>query len=211
MNTTTTPSSTTSRTYFRPTTASQRQLLFSTVAAGETVTAAARRAHVGRGTYYYWCERYETAGVAGLQDERSHAPHHPRLAPISAALEAEVLAYYDAHPHERGCRMIAARLRQAHDNQAVIGHSKVAAIIRRARATPSGPATAPTAAAVARDDAAPGAAGPAEAQPAVAPGAVATPSAPPAAVHSPDIKTNGKWPVQRVTRDAPRGFTTRTA
>jgi hypothetical protein len=143
MDTTTTTSSTASRTYFRPTTASQRQLLFRAVAEGETVTAAARRAHVGRGTYYYWCERYAAAGAAGLQDEHSHAPQHPRLAPISAEIRAEVLAYYDEHPHERGGRTIADRLRQTHDGQSVIGHSKVAEIIRLARATPSAPPPAP--------------------------------------------------------------------
>jgi transposase InsO family protein len=108
-----------------------------------TVTAAAQRAHVGRGTYYYWLARYETAGVAGLAQPRSSAPQQPRLAPISAAVCAEVLAHYDDHPHERSGRLIAARLRQAHHGQAVIGHSKVAALIRAARP----PAASPVAAA----------------------------------------------------------------
>ena len=209
MDTTTTTSSTASRTYFRPTTASQRQLLFGTVAAGETVTAAARRAHVGRGTYYYWRERYATAGTAGLKDERSRAPRHPRLAPISAEVRAEVLAYYDAHPHERGSRTIADRLRQAHQGQSVIGHSKVAAIIRLARATPDAALPAVTGAAAGDEPgaaptppetvaggapgAAPTAAGPAAAVTGVAPmppetiaggapGAAPTPSVTPAAV-----------------------------
>lgn len=145
---TTTTSATPTRTYFRPTTASQRRLLFET-AETSTVTAAARRAHVGRGTYYHWRERYETAGAAGLAQPRSCAPHQPRLAPISAAVCAEVLAYYDEHPHERGCRMIAERLRQAHEGQAVIGHSKVAELIRSAR-----PPAAVTVAAVPPDVAA---------------------------------------------------------
>ena len=134
-----TTSPTAPRTYFRPTTASQRGLLFKT-AATSTVTAAARRAHVSRGTYYHWLERYETAGEAGLAPPRSCAPQPPRLAPLSAAVCAEVLAYYDAHPHERGCRLIAARLRQAHAGQAVIGHSKVAELLRVARPPASGAA-----------------------------------------------------------------------
>ena len=58
MDTTLTTTTTPARTYFRATTASQRQLLFSTVATGGTVIAAARQAHVGRGTYYYWRDRY---------------------------------------------------------------------------------------------------------------------------------------------------------
>ena len=146
-----TTSPTAPRSYFRPTTASQRRLLFKTAAAS-TVTAAARRAQVGRGTYYHWLDRYETTGEAGLAQPRSCAPHQPRLAPISAAVCAEVLAYYDAHPHERGCRMIAQRLRQAHDGQAVIGHSKVAELIRLAHA----PVASPAAPAVALNAAAPG-------------------------------------------------------
>ena len=146
-----TTSPTAPRSYFRPTTASQRRLLFKTAAAS-TVTAAARRAQVGRGTYYHWLDRYETTGEAGLAQPRSCAPHQPRLAPLSAAVCAEVLAYYDAHPHERGCRMIAQRLRQAHDGQAVIGHSKVAELIRLAHA----PVASPAAPAVALNAAAPG-------------------------------------------------------
>jgi transposase InsO family protein len=130
------------RTYFRPTTASQRRLLFHTVAAGATVTAAAAQAHVGRGTYYYWLDRYETAGDAGLATPAAGAPQHFRRPPISAALATAVVTYYDAHPHERGCRTIAARLRQAHSGQAVIGHSKVAEILRHLR-PPAAPAVAP--------------------------------------------------------------------
>jgi len=130
------------RTYFRPTTASQRRLLFNAAAETSNVTAAAQRAHVGRGTYYYWLERYAAAGEAGLAEPRSCAPHQPRLAPLSAAVCAEVLAYYDAHPHERGCRTLAERLRQAHAGQAVIGHSKVAEIIRLARPAGRNPAAA---------------------------------------------------------------------
>lgn len=138
---TTTP--TLPHTYFRPTTASQRRLLFRLVAAGETVTAAAAQAHVGRGTYYHWLDRYETAGAAGLATPASCAPVHFRLPPISATLTAEVVTYYDEHPHERGCRTIAARLRQAHAGQAVIGHSKVAEILRQVRPAAAAPAAPP--------------------------------------------------------------------
>ena len=143
MDTTLTTTTTPARTYFRATTASQRQLLFSTVATGGTVIAAARQAHVGRGTYYYWRDRYVAEGTAGLKHEHSRAPQRPRLAPISAEICAEVLAYYEAHPHERGGRTIADRLRQAHKGQPVIGHSKVAEILRLARAMPGVPVALP--------------------------------------------------------------------
>ena len=99
------------------------------------MTAAAQCAHVGRGTSYYWLERYAAAGEAGLAEPRS-------CAPLSAAVCAEVLAYYDAHPHERGCRTLAERLRQAPAGQAVLGHSKVAEILRLARPASRNPAPA---------------------------------------------------------------------
>ena len=157
MDTTIPTTPTPSRTHFRSTTASQRQLLFSTVATGGSVIAAARQAHVGRGTSYYWRDRYAAEGAAGLQHEHSRAPQQPRLAPISAEICAEVLAYYEANPHERGGRSIAERLRQAHQGQSVIGHSKVAEILRQAQARPSVPAALPGTAQPTAPDPAPGA------------------------------------------------------
>ena len=110
--------------HFRSTTADQRYLLFNTVAQSDNVSAAARRAHVGRGSYYYWQPRYAAEGLAGLDSERSRAPHHPRIPATSAEVQSEVLAYHRAHPTE-GCRRIAHAINQAHDWQKVIGHSKV--------------------------------------------------------------------------------------
>jgi transposase InsO family protein len=131
---TTTTTQTASRTYFRPTTISQRQLLFNMVEQTGNVTAAAQRAHVGRGTYYYWLPRYESSGAAGLATEQSRAPHRTRIPPVSAELREEVLAYYWEHPGERGYRTIANRLRQRHNGQKVISHSKVGDIVREAQA-----------------------------------------------------------------------------
>lgn len=124
------------RTYFRPTTASQRQLLFSLVEETDNVSEAARRAHVGRGTYYYWHDRYEAEGLAGLEHGRRRAPHHPRLAAVSPALRQEVLVYAEAHPGA-GYRTIANAICKQHDWQKVISYSKVREILledRQARA-----------------------------------------------------------------------------
>lgn len=118
--------------YFRPTTSDQRCLLFNTAEQLDNVSEAARRAHVGRGTYYYWEPRYTADGLAGLAAERSRAPHHTRIAPIRADLEAAVLACHSAHSSE-GCRSIANRINQAHGWQKVIGHSKVHEIVSAAR------------------------------------------------------------------------------
>jgi transposase len=90
------------RPYFRPTTASQRRLLFRTVEETGNVSEAVRRAHVGRGTSSHWRSRYESEGVAGWATERSRAPHHTRLPPVSAEVREEGLTFYCEHPDERG-------------------------------------------------------------------------------------------------------------
>jgi len=130
------------RPYFRPTTASQRQLLFRLVEETGNVSEAARRAHVGRGTYYGWLERYEAQGMAGLVTERSRAPHRTRIPPVSADLRAKVEAYDQAHPGT-GTRTVANCLRQAHNWEPVISHSKVWEIRREAAAQRENQAPAP--------------------------------------------------------------------
>jgi transposase InsO family protein len=127
--------------YFRPTTVGQRELLFNMVEQTGNVSEAARRAHVGRGTYYYWRSRHAADGQAGLSKEHSRAPCHPRLAPVSAELRAEVLAYQAGHPGA-GYRSIANGLCQAHDWQPVIGYTKVREIVLAHRVAPSAPARA---------------------------------------------------------------------
>ncbi len=54
------------RPYFRLTTVSQRELLFRAAEETGNVCEAPRQAHVGRGTYYYWRDRYTADGRAGL-------------------------------------------------------------------------------------------------------------------------------------------------
>jgi len=155
------------------------------VATGGSVLAAARQAHVGRGTYYDWRDRYATEGAAGVKHARSRAPQHRRRAPVSAELRAAVLAYSETYPHERGGRTIAARLRQAPKGQSVIGHRKVAEIRRLVRAPPSAPAarpgdTRPTAPAPAPGSLAAGAAGAAPPPPEPGPGGAPVAAPPPA-------------------------------
>jgi len=121
------------RVYFRPTTTSQRQLLFSSFEETDNVSESARRAHVGRGTYYYWQSRYESEGLAGLSTPQSRAPHRTRIPPLSAELQAEVLTYSQAHPTE-GYQRVTDRICQAHGYQKVIGRTKVSEILLAARA-----------------------------------------------------------------------------
>jgi len=63
--------------YFPRTTAEQRKLLFETWETSQDVTAACRRAHVARGTFYYWQPRFEAGGYAALEHCRSHAAKEP--------------------------------------------------------------------------------------------------------------------------------------
>jgi transposase InsO family protein len=130
------------RPYFRPTTVSQRQLLFEEVGKTGNVTRSALKAHVGRGTYYHWKSRYEAEGMAGLVQVGSRAPKQPRISPISSQIREEVLAYHHSHP-QAGYRTIANRICQAHGWQKVISHSKVREIILESRTMPPSPAPAP--------------------------------------------------------------------
>jgi transposase InsO family protein len=143
--TTETVPGTPARVYFRPTTVGQRQLLFRLAQESGNVSEAARQAHVSRSTYYYWQPRYEADPVGGVAAAGSRAPHRTRIPPISAELQAEVLAYHQAHPGE-GCRSIANAICKAHDWQKVIGHSKVHELVVAAReSVPASSAPAPAA------------------------------------------------------------------
>ena len=119
------------RPYFRPTTSAQRRLLFETYEATGDVAEACAKAHVGRGTFYYWRPRFETGGFEALKQERSRAPQRTRIPPIAPEIVEEVKAYKQAHP-EAGYRTVAQRVRQAHDWQPVIGPSKVRLILLEA-------------------------------------------------------------------------------
>jgi transposase len=56
------------RTYFPPTSPQQRKLLFETWETTGDVELACQKAHVGRGTFYYWKPRFEAEGYAGLEN-----------------------------------------------------------------------------------------------------------------------------------------------
>lgn len=118
--------------YFRPTTLGQRQKLFDLAEQTGNVSDAARRAHVSRGTYYYWQTGYQADQAAGLV-ERSRAPHHPRIPALSPELCAEVLAYRQAH-QRAGYLTITNAINQAHHWQKVIGPTKVRDLVLAARA-----------------------------------------------------------------------------
>jgi len=125
------------RTYFRRTTESQRRLLFEAAEKSGSVSEAARRARVSRGTYYYWQERYESAGPAGLSEERSRAPRRTRIPPVSEEVRDAVIQYHRLNPGD-GCRTAADRMRQQY-GRPVIGRTKVREIILEYKASQPAP------------------------------------------------------------------------
>ncbi len=119
------------RTYFRPTTAQQRRLLFETFEQAHDIDAACAVAHVARRTFFYWQRRFRAGGYAALEQELSRAPHRTRIPPTPEATAQEVIAYRQAHPRH-GYRRIAAELKKAHDWQAVISPTQVRRILLKA-------------------------------------------------------------------------------
>ena len=115
-------------TCFRPTTASQRELLFRTAEETGSVSYAASVAHVGRGTYYYWRGRFAEGGYSALAQERSRAPHTFRIPAIAPAIVEEVKAAKRADP-KAGYDTIANAVRKAHGWKPVIGPTKVREIL----------------------------------------------------------------------------------
>jgi transposase len=131
------------RTYFRPTTAQQRQLLFETYERTGQVQEACRVARVARRTFYYWLGRFRAGGYASLAQEQSRAPHRTRIPATPAETVQEVTAYRQAHP-QAGYRRIAAELKKAHQWQAVISPTQVRRILLRAGLVAGSPAASQT-------------------------------------------------------------------
>jgi transposase len=103
---------TTKRIHFPQTTAQQRKLLFETWEATGNVTAACRKAHVGRGTFYYWKPRFDEDGYAGLEEFASRVPKEPRR--TSLEVEEKVIALRREHP-DWGKNRIADELAKANN------------------------------------------------------------------------------------------------
>jgi transposase len=86
----------TKRTYFPPTTPQQRKLLFETWEQTGNITVACRKAHVGRGTFYYWKPRFDRDGYAGLEAyEKAGVPKGTGR--VAAGIETKVLELHRQH------------------------------------------------------------------------------------------------------------------
>ena len=119
----------TKRIHYRQTTAQQRKLLFETWEATGHVTQACRKAHVGRGTFYYWKGRFEKYGYSGLEEFESRAPKAPnRTAP---EIEQKVIALRRAHS-DWGKKRIADEMAKANNWEPVVRPNTVKRILKDA-------------------------------------------------------------------------------
>ena len=115
--------------HFPLTTAQQRKLLFATWQGTGNVTAACRKAHVGRGTFYYWKPRFDTQGFAGLAEFASRAAKEPQRTP--AAVAQQVLALRREHA-DWGKQRLAAALAKANNWVPLVGPNTVRRLLQDA-------------------------------------------------------------------------------
>lgn len=119
-------SMTTQHIHFPRTTADQRKLLFEAWEARQEVSAACRRAHVARGTFYYWQPRFETGGYSALEHGQSHAAKEPtRTAPD---IEQRVIDLRRQNP-KWGKRRIADELAKANHWEPLVSPNTVKRIL----------------------------------------------------------------------------------
>ncbi|GIV76424.1 MAG: hypothetical protein KatS3mg051_1731 [Anaerolineae bacterium] len=93
------------------------------------MTLACRKAHVGRGTFYYWKPRFDQSGYAGLEEFESRAPKEPYRTPPE--IEQKVIALRREHP-DWGKKRIADELAKANNWVPVVRSNTVRRILQDA-------------------------------------------------------------------------------
>lgn len=117
------------RIYYGETTPQQRRFLFETWEATGNVTLACRKAHVGRGTFYYWKPRFEEQGYAGLEEYASREPKKRHQ--TAPEIEQQVIAARREHP-EWGKTRIADELMKANNWVPLVSPNTVRRILQDA-------------------------------------------------------------------------------
>lgn len=112
--------------HFPRTTADQRKLLFETWEASQNVIASCQRAHVARGTFYYWQPRFEVGGYAALEHSQSHAPKEP--ARTAKDIAQRVIALRQQNP-KWGKRRIADELAKTNAWEPLVSPNTVKRIL----------------------------------------------------------------------------------
>ena len=115
--------------HFPQTTAQQRKLLFETWEATGSVTEACRKAHVGRGTFYYWKPRFDEQGYPGLEAFERRGPKEPHW--TSADVEQKVIALRRKHL-DWGKKRIADELAKANSWVPLVSPNTVKRILKEA-------------------------------------------------------------------------------
>ena len=116
------------RTYFPPTTPQQRKLLFETWEGTGSVVNACKKAHVGRGTYYYWKPRFESEGYAGLEGYQKKGPEKGKVG-TPTAIEEKVIAMRRAHA-DWGKHRISDEMAKANNWVPVVSPNTVRRILQ---------------------------------------------------------------------------------
>jgi transposase len=120
----------TKRVYFPSTTPQQRKLLFETWEQTSNVTAACRKAHVGRCTYYYWKPRFEKDGYAGLESyEKLGVP--VGTGRVAAGIQTQVVELHRAHA-AWGKRRLSDEMAKANNWVALVSPNSVRRILLEA-------------------------------------------------------------------------------
>lgn len=117
------------RIHFPTTTAQQRKLLFETWETSGSVSEACRKAHVGRGTFYYWKPRFEEQGYAGLETLANRAPKKP--AQTEPAIEQKVIGLRRERP-DWGKKRIANELAKGNNWVPLVSPNTVKRILQKA-------------------------------------------------------------------------------
>lgn len=118
------------RTYFPPTTPQQRKLLFEIWEATGNVAEACRKAHVGRGTFYYWKPRFEAEGYAGLETYQRKGPEKGSVG-TSAEVQQKVIEMRRMHP-EWGKHRISDEMAKANNWVPLVSPNTVRRILEEA-------------------------------------------------------------------------------
>jgi transposase len=113
--------------YFPPTTPQQRKLLFETWEQSSNVSAACRKAHVGRATFYYWKSRFVENGYAGLETyEKAGVPKGTGR--VAAEVQSKVAELHRAHA-DWGKRRLADEMAKANNWVPLISPNSVRRIL----------------------------------------------------------------------------------
>ena len=115
--------------YFPFTTAQQRKFLFEIWEQTGNVSEACRKAHVGRTTFYYWKNRFDEQGYAGLEEFASRAPKKTNR--TSPEIEEKAISLRVEYP-EWGRRRIADELAKANNWVPLISANTVKRILKEA-------------------------------------------------------------------------------